>query len=106
MSRIVTLTDVKKSDETKLKETIETLVNRINDLKINEFKNKRYITALEYQVKELMSQLKKAKSTPRFDLTSILKEINNNTLQSHGLSNKEIEEFDKEIEQKINKLLN
>ena len=75
------------------------------DLKINEFKNSRYIEALEAQIKELSTQLKQLKQEPKFDLTTILREINDDTLKARGLSKKEIDDLDKEIEQKIKGLI-
>jgi len=35
-------------------------------------------------------------------MVSILKEVNDNTMMERGLTKKEIDEFDREIEQKIN----
>ena len=101
----MTLTELKQNDENKIKTTILTLTNQIRELKINEFKNSRYIEALEAQIKELSNQLKQLKQEPKFDLTTILREINDETLKARGLSKKEMEDLDKEIETKIKGLM-
>ena len=101
----MTLTELKQNDENKIKTTILSLTNQIRELKINEFKNSRYIEALENQIKELSTQLKQLKQEPKFDLTTILREINDDTLKARGLSKKEIDDLDKEIGQKIKGLI-
>ena len=100
-----TLQDVKNDDEAKIKNTINTLSIKIKELKINEFKNTRYINALEEQVKQLSAQLKELKQTPKLDLTSILRDVNETTLKEKGMSREEIKAFDEEIEQKIKSLM-
>ncbi len=101
----MTLTELKQNDENKIKTTIVSLTNQIRELKINEFKNSRYIEALEAQIKELSNQLKQLKQEPKFDLTTILREINDETMKARGLSKKEMEDLDKEIETKIKGLM-
>ena len=101
----MTLTELKQNDENKIKTTILSLTNQIRELKINEFKNSRYIEALEAQIKELSNQLKQLKQEPKFDLTTILREINDETMKARGLSKKEMEDLDKEIETKIKGLM-
>ena len=51
------------------------------------------------QIKELSKNIK---YQPKLDMVSILKEVNDNTMMERGLTKKEIDEFDREIEQKIN----
>ena len=101
----MTLTELKQNDENKIKTTIVSLTNQIRELKINEFKNSRYIEALEAHIKELSNQLKQLKQEPKFDLTTILREINDETMKARGLSKKEIDDLDKEIETKIKGLM-
>ena len=101
-----TLQDVKNDDEQKIRNTINTLSNKIKELKINEFKNKRYINALEEQIKQLSTQLKELKQTPKLDLTAILRDINETTAKEQGMSKSDMEALDKEIEQKIKSLMN
>lgn len=105
MSKIVTLTDLKHDDEQKIKTTLGVLQKKINQLKIDEFKNKRYIEALEKQVKDLSKQLKEIKQEPKLNLVNILREVNEDTMKEQGMTKKEIEDLDKEIEQKIKGLM-
>lgn len=106
MSRtITTLKDLKHDETHKIKTTISTLTKQITSLKIDEFKNARYITALENQIRELATQLKEVKQTPKLDLTSILKEINEDTQKKNGMTDLEIKAMDKQITQKIKNLM-
>lgn len=105
MSKIITLTDLNNTKENKIKKTIMELSTQINTLKISKLKNKRYIEALEQQVRNLAVQLKDIKQEPKFDLTTILRDINNETMKERGLSKKEIEDIDNEIDQKIKSLM-
>lgn len=105
MSRITTLTDLKQNDTDKIKATMLTLRDTINKLKIDEFKNKRYISALERQIVELSNQLKSLKETPQIDLVSILREINDDTIKNSNMTKSQILELDNEISQKIKNLL-
>ena len=105
MSKITTLQDLKTSDENKIKKTIATLNEQIKTLSINEFKNKRYIQALETQIRTLAVQLKEIKQEPKLDLTSILRDVNEDRMKSRGMSKKEIDEFDDYVNQKIKDLM-
>lgn len=105
MSKIMTLTDLKQSDEQKIKNTIMTLNNQVRDLKIDEFKNKRYISALEEQIKQLSKQLKQLNQKPQLDIVGVLKELNDATVKERGLTKEEIDKLDKQIEQKIKELM-
>jgi predicted nucleic acid-binding Zn-ribbon protein len=102
---MTTLTDLNNRDDDKIKTTIIQLSTQIKNLKVDEFKNKRYITALEEQIKKLSIQLKEINQKPKFDITSILKEINEESVKEKGLTKEQILQLDNDIEKKIKMLM-
>jgi hypothetical protein len=101
----MTITDLRRNDENKIRTTITSLSNQVKTLRVDEYKNKRYINALEEQIRKLATQLKEIKQEPKIDITSILKEVNEDALKSRGLTKQQIQEVDDDIQQKIKSLL-
>jgi len=84
-----------------LKAYVLELTKKLSEANLSEFKDKRYITALENQIKKMSSQLKE----PSGDFTSMLRELNNATIKDRNYSKEQIEALDLEIDKKINDLL-
>ena len=106
MSRIMTLTECKANDEAMIKNTIIELNKKILELKVDEFKDKRYIEALESQVKTMNEQLKKFKVEAQpINFTSILKDVNDNIAKDRGLTKQQINDIDEDIKKRLSKLM-
>jgi hypothetical protein len=105
MSRIMTITDLKNNDDNKIKSTILSLSNQIKNLKVDEFKNKRYIEALENQIRLMAAKLKELNQKPQVNILDILKDINEQTAKEKGMTKQDIKELDEDIEAKLKLLM-
>ena len=105
MSRIMTITDLKNNDDNKIKSTILSLSNQIKNLKVDEFKNKRYIEALENQIRIMAAKLKELNQKPQVNILDILKDINEQTAKEKGMTKQDIKELDEDIEAKLKLLM-
>tara|TARA_R110000822_G_C14917864_1_gene451027 strand:+ start:210 stop:518 length:309 start_codon:yes stop_codon:yes gene_type:complete len=101
----MTITDLKNNDDNKIKSTILSLSNQIKNLKVDEFKNKRYIEALENQIRLMAAKLKELNQKPQVNILDILKDINEQTAKEKGMTKQDIKELDEDIEAKLKLLM-